>query len=212
MDFNPGFFDKDGLLRTRRITEYGVPETKDAFNGLIYTAYFKTLLSISGNFSYLFFEDVIKNSYQKSNKDISHDDMTGVVCQKIIPYNIKWSRYWYRTEAFLYLYCAGHKWVCIFFPLLSLKMIFSSLTKNKAKNGSFDTDGPLLAWVIYQNFNFTITKKICEWGLRRNFGEKYLSKIFEIKFPGNEFTDNADQPCRIVSRFIDGIYLNDKKE
>ena len=206
MDFNPGFFDKDGLLRTRRTTEYGVPETKDAFNGLIYTSYLITLLKKqNGKIDWYPFFCRMFLYYDKSDKNYSHDDMTGVVCVKIIPYNIKWSRYWYRTEAFLYLYCAGQKWAKLFFPILSAKMIISSVIKRTAKNGSPDTDGPLLAWVIYSNFNFPLTKKICLWGLKKNFGEKYLSKIFEIKFPGNEFTTNEDHPCRIVSKLIDGV-------
>lgn len=212
-EFNPGFFDKDGLLRTRRITEYGVPETKDAFNGLIYTSYLSTLMRMmmvasdpdnlrqKMQLKY----DLIDSDGFKKEHDYSHDDMTGIVCAKIWPYEIKWSRYWYRAESFLYLYCAGRKWAKLFFPILSAKMIFSHMTKNKAKNGSLDTDGPLLAWVIYENFDFPLTKKICVFFNKVHFGKKWLSKMFEIKFSGNEFTENADHPCRVISRAVDGL-------
>lgn len=206
MEFNPGFFDKDGLLRTRRITEYGVSETKDAFNGLIHSSYLKTLLLKNNWKAYSsFFRSSIANAYRQGDKNISHDDMTGVVCATIFPEDIKWSRYWYRTEAFLYLYCAGHKWAKLFFPILWLKMIGTCAIKEKAKNGLPETDGPLQAWLICENFSFKRVGKICEFFNKINFGKKCLSNMFQIRFHGNEFTDNADHPCRVVSRLIDGV-------
>lgn len=203
MDFNPAFFDENLLLRSRRWTEYNVEEKRQAFNGLIYGAYFITLMMKNGKYSFEKYLISIKRYYAE-NKDFSHDDMTGVVSLHITPEKIKWSRYWYRTEAFLYLFRSGHKWARLFFPLLSLKMIYSCATKNKSKNGSWDTDGPLLAWVIYENFpeHFKNTAKICNYFLKKHFGDRFLEVIFEIKFAGNKYSTNEDHPNRILSRML----------
>lgn len=206
MEFHPIFFDKDGLLRPHRTTEYGLPEYKDAFNGMTYTSYLITLLRLHGRYFSMIpdYKERMKLKYLADGEDgdWSHDDLTGMCCQGIYLSFIDWKRVFYRAEVFLYLASKGHKWARYFFPILSVKMIWSCCIKKTAKNGMPRTDGSLLAWNILENFgeHFKITKKICHWGYRRCFGENYLTKMFSIKF-----NVDADHPCRITAMKIEGL-------
>lgn len=208
--FHPNFFDTRGLLRPWRHTEWGEDEILDAFNGELYTAYLITLLKKLGYVNEAkSFTEKIKTAYVK-DKSYSHDDTTGLVCSGIRPV-FHLSRYWYRTELILYTFFRFHFSPFILAPFwavsmmipLYVKMIFSCWNQTKTVHGEIETDGKLIAWLICESFPilFFPVKWICYLGIKKHFGEDWLSKLMNIKF-----NRDADHPCRLMAAEYDNLF------
>lgn len=218
--FNSDFFDWTGRLRERRITEHGTVNQKEAFNGEIYTSYLITLcklcrketgLETSGYGKFVidlwaFYEETVEKSR-------SHDDYLGLVCAGI---KLKWlevSRTIYRSEFILFL-ISRHKLLAIFgiihALILPFKLIWSCAFSNKTKHGDISTDGELFAFNICENYLiFYPVKLICYFFLKKRFGIRWRTRLFELKFSGNKFTTNEDHPCRIMSRKLDELLFGE---
>lgn len=106
------------------------------------------------------------------------------------------------------LYCGylAGSFICkLLFPILFLIILETTITKYKYRPTLFNrikfwwetsvwmpttailkTDGLLLNFVRFnavQTSGMKFTKKICEWILKKRFGEKYWTNIFNIYFP-----------------------------
>lgn len=210
IEFHQNFFDRQGLIRPWRHTEWGDDETLDAFNGELYTAYLVMLLKKRGHEDEAkSFAEKVKTAYVK-DKSYSHDDTTGLVCLGIRPV-FHLSRYWYRTELILYTFFRIHFIPLIVFPFwalfmmlpLYLKMIISCWSYTKTIHGEIETDGKLIAWLICESFPilFFPIKWICYAGIHHHFGNDWLSKLMSIKF-----NRDADHPCRILAGEYDNLF------
>lgn len=127
----------------------------------------------------------------------SHDDMTGIVCQvtKEEIGKINTIPYLYRPAEFvLYNLWNGNKFAKLLIPIFSLATIVSCCRVYKADNGIEETDGKMLAWLTLETFDFKVTKKICYWFLRRQYGEQWLKALLLIRY------NEPENPVRMAAR------------
>ncbi len=158
-------------------------------NGTLYTAEYMSIASPEDQLDhYQVLRALVKGSYQSLGTDYSHDNADGYICLNYLGFK---QRTPFRLGRFMlnppngifYAWASGGLLGLLalpFLPISSIAMIISCLfTSYKEINGVqvLETDGILLARLRFNTFNLSITKRICDFIIKKKYGG--YQKIFD---------------------------------
>lgn len=129
----------------------------------------------------------------------SHDNVTAIASMSYVMgwhyhKNISLKYYPHPRDMIYYGLLAGKLWAYPLMPILSAIMIHSCWRNYKAPNGMPDTDGKLLAWVRLHSYPMSLTKRLCDAGIKKHFGG--WRQVFETYF------QHPENPVRLLAQEV----------
>jgi len=130
----------------------------------------------------------------------SHDNVTAIVAFSYL-YKLRYhmdlkilGKFYHPRDVIFYSYLKGNILAKLLMFIPSIAMILSCLRKYKVRNGiKFEAvDGKLLATIRYKCVKMPITKFICEYIMKKRYGENFEEKLYRIYFRNQEDHPNIE--------------------